>query len=322
VTSDLIVDQARRLGLGRLVYTFYHRPAGAIRRSVREGGPLAQRRTALGRREMEAAARELTPPPQGSGPALEVHLLTGNRFWYQTAFCLWSFAASARRTVAPVLYDDGTLAPDQRDVLRRVFPRARFVTYDECLSRMNEAFPEKRFPVLRERWMNYPHIRKLTDPHAGQSGWKLVMDSDLLFFRAPALLIDWLDAPTRPLHAVDFADSYGYSRELLDSLADAPVSDRVNVGLTGLSAESIDWDRVERWCRTLIEREGTHYFLEQAIVAMLIAGRETAAMPAHQYVTLPQLPEATDCRAVMHHYVEQSKRWYFQRNWRRVIAEA
>jgi len=49
---------------------------------------------------------------------------------------------------------------------------------------------------------------------------------------------------------------------------------------------------------------------------MLVAGRDCAIAPAREYLTLPLPPEAIDCRAVMHHYVAHSKRWYFQRNWR------
>jgi hypothetical protein len=34
---------------------------------------------------------------------------------------------------------------------------------------------------------------------------------------------------------------------------------------------------------------------------------------------MPVPPEARDCRAVMHHYVAASKRWYFQHNWQRAL---
>jgi hypothetical protein len=98
------------------------------------------------------------------------------------------------------------------------------------------------------------------------------------------------------------------------------VADLVNVGLTGLEGGGLDWGRLEHYCRTLIEREGTSYYLEQALIAMLVAGRDCAVAPATDYVTLPLPPEARACRAVMHHYVAHSKRWYFQHNWRHTLA--
>ena len=311
----------RSAGVGRLFYRLWFKPVGRAREVIASGGPLEAWRTEQGRREMEAAARLLGELPQGNGLPLEIHLVTGRRFWYQTAFCLWTFARQSGRMVRPCLYDDGTLDSRFRDPLERLFPQARFFPQREILERLDAHLPEARFPSLRERWRNYPNIRKITDVHAGQTGWKLVMDSDMLFFRRPLFLLDWLSQPTRPLCAVDCASAYGYSRRLMKELAGADIEDRVNAGLTGLSSSELDWDRLEYWCRTLIERERTHYYLEQALVAMLTAGRDMAVAPAADYVTGPAEPEARDCSAVMHHYVAGSKKWYFRHGWRKAARD-
>jgi hypothetical protein len=294
---------------GQFLLKFYHTPLNRLRDSLRNGGPWEERRTELGRAEMEAAARTLPPLPAGAGAPLEVHLLTGRRFWYQTAFCLWTLARHAGRPLRPVIYDDGTLTAEWQAPLARLFPAIRFVAQTETIARLDAHLPAAKFPHLRERWLNYPNIRKLTDPHAGHGGWKLVLDSDLLFFRQPDALISWVDCET----------SYGYSRPLMNELAGAPVAELVNVGLTGLNGSELDWPRLEHWCRTLIERERASYYLEQALIAMLVAGRACTIAPAADYVTLPVPPEAQGCRAVMHHYVANSKRWYFQTNWRRAL---
>ena len=306
---------------GRLLYLIWHRPLAGLRQCVADGGPLEQWRTYRGRRAMERAAAHLPPLPAPGGPPLAVHLLTGHRFWYQTAFCLWSFARHSARPLAPVIIDDGTLTEPDRAVLRGLHPATRFLGREEAAARLHQHLPAARFPRLHDRWQHYPHIRKLIDPHLGARGWKLVLDSDLLFFRRPQFLLDWLAAPDRPLHAVDIATAYGYAPELLARVAGAPVPERVNVGLTGLASEELDWERIEHWCAQLIGAAGTHYYLEQALVALLVTGRTCAVAPAADYVTLPRPPEAAECRAVMHHYVAESKPWYFRHNWRRVLAE-
>lgn len=305
---------------GKILYHAWYQPVGVLRDLWREGGPFERRRTECGRREMETAARTLPVPPAQPGRPVELHLLTGRRYWYQTAFCLWTFARQADRPVTPIIYDDGTLAAEYRASLARLFPAIRFVGHGEALGQLEQHLPATRFPTLRERWMNYPHIRKLINPHVGHRGWKLVIDSDLLFFHRPDFILGWLDTPARPLHAVDCESSYGYSRPLMNELSGAPVADLVNVGLTGLNGGELDWDRLEFWCRSLIARERTSYYLEQALVAMLVAGRSCAIAPAADYVTMPQPPEAMACHAVMHHYVAQSQRWYLQQNWRRTLA--
>lgn len=305
---------------GRILYQTWHRPRAWWNRVRQNGGLRSHLSLERDRAEMEQAAASLHPPPPASGAPLELHLLTGARFWYQTAFCLVSLATHARRPLHPIIYDDGSLSPRFRDSLLRLCPLARIVGVAEQVGRLEKLLPAAQFPTLRERWSAYPHIRKIIAPHLGSNGWKLVLDSDLLFFRRPDLLIDWLDQPDRPLHAVDCVESYGYPRDALDQLAGHPLAPLVNVGLAGLRSDEIDWERLEHWSASLISRHGTHYVLEQALVAMLMAGRECIVAPAADYVTNPALPEAEQCRAVMHHYVADSKRWYFGQNWRRFSA--
>ncbi len=304
------------LTAGKILYHLWHRPTGWLKEIIAAGGPLEKRRTQAGRKEMTAAARLLPVPENFAGAPLELHLLTGARFWEQTAFCLWTFARHSRRPLHPVIYDDGTLAGEHREPLARLFPQLRFVSRSESEERLEHWLPVARFPHLRERWLNYPNIRKLTDPHLGRSGWKLVLDSDLLFFRQPECLLRWLDEPNSPLHAVDCETSYGYSASLLERLAGTRLAERVNVGLTGLNSSLIDWEKLEAWTRELHEREGTHYYLEQALIAMMVAGHDCAVAPARDYITRPPAVEARACRAVMHHYVANTKRWYFQHCWR------
>lgn len=321
VSSSSVRTWIRNAGLGRVAYYGWHLPLGKLRESRAAGGPLEQWRDRRGRAGMTAAARRL-PVPREQDRIVPLHLLSGRRFWDQTAFCLWSFAMAGRVTLAPVIYDDGSLTEDHRRPLERLFPRARFVSQQEAIARLDQFLPRSRFPVLRERWERYPNIRKLIDPHLGGEGWKLVIDSDLLFFHPPSFLLNWLTAPSGPLHAIDIETCYGYSRPLLNSLANARVADLVNVGLCGLNSSELDWSRLESSCRTLIAAEGTSYFLEQALVALLVAGRTCSIAPPADYVTLPQGDEAEACRAVMHHYVAGSKRHYFRTNWCTCIERA
>jgi hypothetical protein len=93
------------------------------------------------------------------------------------------------------------------------------------------------------------------------------------------------------------------------------------VGITGLASDSLDWDRLESWCRELTAAEGTSYYLEQALIAMLVAGQPSAVAPAADYIVLPDEAECRNPRAVLHHYVAGSKRWYFRETWRRAATK-
>lgn len=306
----------RSLGLGRLGYLCWHRPWAELARSRREGGPVNQWITRRGRLAMITAARSLPPLPAPPSDAPEVCFLTGKRFWYQTAFCLWSLRHHAGRPLRAAFHDDGTFDPALAAEAARLFPGSRVLRLPEIEIAMDRHLPAARFPTLRARRLVYPNLRKLTDIHIRQHGWRLVLDSDMLFFRRPDLLLTWLDAPKQPLHMTDVNDAYGYSQSLMESLAGAVIPHRLNVGLCGLRSDAIDWDRLESWCRQLQESEGTSYYLEQALVAMMLAGRTCEVAPADDYILLPSDGECRKPTAAMHHYVDLSKRGYFRHAWR------
>jgi hypothetical protein len=311
---------ARSLGLGRAALALYHRPVGLARKSVAEGGPLEQWRTEQGRRAMVQAAAILPPitaPPSDRGA--RVAFLSGAAHWYQTLFCFASLQAHIPERITPVIFEDGTMTAEARAGMRRAVPWTEIVGAGEIEERLDRCLPFASFPWLRARRLEYPHLRKLIDIHLTEADWTLVMDSDMLFFRCPHALLSWFGSP-HAMSIQDALDAYGYSPALMSELAGGHLPKRINVGLYALRSPSIDWDRLEYWCRTQIEREGPHYLQEQALTALLLAGAGAEALPEADYVVLPSLAEGRSPTAVLHHYVAHSKRSYFQHGWRHVLA--
>jgi hypothetical protein len=104
----------------------------------------------------------------------------------------------------------------------------------------------------------------------------------------------------------------------MQALAGAPIADRLNVGICGLKSEDIDWEQLEYWCKTMIETHGTHYYQEQALIAMLMAGQPCTVAPTEDYIVMPNQAEGMDPRAILHHYVADSKPWYFRYGWQHI----
>jgi hypothetical protein len=324
MTSSRILHRvSKALGLGPAALRYYHQPLARLRQSLAEGGPLEQRRTEQARREMIAAAQSLPPlaAREGDG-SFEIAFLSGQRFWWQTLFCVVSLQTHCRARIVPVVHDDGTFDEITWSQFTRVVPWARLVSAVEIEPRLDAHLPSSRFPALRSRRLSYPHLRKLTDIHVGRTGWRAVLDSDMLFFRPPLALMEWLATPDRPCCMVESTSAYGYTPGLMRDLAGAEPPARVNVGVCGLESDAIDWDRLEYWCRETLQREGTHYFQEQALTAMLLTGQNCLRLGPPDYVVLPSLGEGRKPSAALHHYVSSSKRSYFQYGWRRALADA
>lgn len=312
---------SKQLGLGVMLYHGYYAPKGKLQQYLHRD-PIRRAIDERARQHMEQAAYQLAPISYSDTDSpFEIHFLSGQRFWYQTCFCAYSLAKLGNVPVRPIIYDDGSLAIPYQQAILNIFPQAQIVSTQAIAARLDHVLPATHFPYLRSRRLTYPNLRKLTDIFAGAEGWKVVLDSDMLFFRPPTFLLDWLRSPQQPCHLVDVQTSYGYSRNLMQTLAQAPIPEQVNAGMFGLHSQAIDWEELEFWCKTLIEQEGTNYYQEQAMVAMLMARQPCAVAPATAYMVLPDRTEVMYPQAVLHHYVADSKPWYFRYGWKHCLTD-
>lgn len=310
-----------RLGLGRLVYRIWYAPKGAIEQRNRHGW-INTWLSARGAAQMVRAVHSLPPLARPNETAPEIYFLSGKRFSHQTIFCAYSLAAFRSGGIRFVILDDGSLSSDERQAFETILQGCRIVGRDEIEARLDAHLPREKYPTLRARREVYPHLRKLVDVHAGLVGWKLVLDSDMLFHHRPDRLLAWIENPIAPIHMRDITSAYGYSDALLHELAGISVPQNVNVGVCGLSSGSIDWDLLEHWCRMLMTREGSHYLQEQALVALMLAHGPRVELPASEGLVCPARQEVVAPTIALHHYVAESKAWYFRFAWRAVFASA
>lgn len=308
----------QRITPGRIAYQLYYRPKAALRAASRRGLVNAIVDSRLHGR-MKVAARALPCLFETHLENHEVHFLTGRRYWHQTAFCAWSLSKFGQVNITPVLHDDGTLTEGIVRPLRDLFPTLKVIPHTVAEELLDRHLPRVTFPELRSRRDVYPHLRKLTDVHVGSQGWKLVLDSDMLFFGQPVELLRWLHAPDRPCHLVDVDTSYGYPLDFLSRQCGHTVPEKVNVGITGLYSDSIPWLKLEQWISEQNARYGPHYYQEQALVAQLVAGAAANVLDANAYRVLPSQQEVESPSAVLHHYVADAKPWYYRYGWQNAI---
>lgn len=310
--------------LSNLKTALYRNPRDEIQRMQRWGAKsyfLCDR----WKKEMEGAAATLPAlEPSSSGPDLEVWFLTGKNFWYQTAFCAWTLAKASERNLVLNIISDGTLTSGHEAHLRRLFPKGITVDKESVVETLETHLPVESFPTLNARWNDYINIRKLIDVHLNSTGLKLVLDSDMIFLQRPDELLSWWDTQQQPLSPseqslclmFDCEESYGYSRPLMEKLTQQPIPERLNVGVCGIPSELIDWDELEYWSHQMLIEEGTNYFLEQALVAMLASRKPHTVLPGEDYITFPSKQQVQERIGCLQHYVSDSKPDYFGYAWR------
>ncbi|MET3610896.1 glycosyl transferase [Mucilaginibacter rubeus] len=272
-----------------------------------------------GRREMEQRSLEL-PPVVSHTNGLPIYFLTGKNYLYQTLYCIQSLIKSTAAQFKFILVDDGSFNAALVERVAKQLPGTQVITVKQISENLQNTLPETCYPYLHKKRAVYPHIKKLTDVHTiPGDDWKLVLDSDMLFWHEPKEIITWLYAPQQPLHMIDCTEAYGYSQQLMEQLTGAPVKPLLNVGAIGLKSEAIDWDKLENWVKTLEEQEGASYYLEQALSAMMIADTDAAVLKAGDYIVNPGPDQIKNKTGILHHYVDLSKEGYFKQAWKHFL---
>ncbi|RYG54588.1 MAG: glycosyl transferase [Chitinophagaceae bacterium] len=305
---------------GRIFYQLYYKPLGAVSKTFQRGFKrTAQQR--FGESKMKQASGSLREILYEQEQCFTVYFLTGKKYWYQTAFCLYSFQKVAGTNIHAVLVDDGSFDDELEKAVKYQFPSTTTVVRkNELNGFLDERLPVHTFPALRQRRLEYPHLRKLTDVHVlpGQA-IKLVLDSDMLFFHRPVELLTWLSNPKDMLFLRDVSESYGYSKENMCRLTGTDsLPERVNVGVAGIASSAIDWRLVERWTDTMLKTEGSSYLQEQALTAMIASSHSCKFLNEEMYKVMPLIKE-TGVPEVLHHYVADSKYDYFVKGWQLVL---
>jgi hypothetical protein len=300
----------------RLVDILYRYPKSNLKRFKHFGGYLNYRKMTANRKLMQKAAFGL-PPVNSDASGLPLYFLTGKKYLYQTLFCIRSLTKSSKQQFRFVIVDDGSFDAHMIGEINRLLPGAEIITQTIIDQNLEKILPLSKYPVLRHKREVYPHLKKLTDIHTLPiEGWKLVLDSDMLFFASPVTIISWLKNPDKPVHMVDCLESYGYSQQLMKELTGHAIPSMLNVGVIGLNSASLNWSVLENWVMKLEEKEGTTYYLEQALSAMLIGEAPTVVLPSEQYIVNPDDHLIEETMGILHHYVDLSKKGYFNKAWK------
>lgn len=258
-------------------------------------------------------ASKTLPPIPSHKDGLQIYFLTGKDYLYQTLFCAYSLIKVSKEKYQFTLVDDGSFTEELKSSTKKQMPDVIILDTNQINQNLDLYLPIHDYPFLRNKRAVYPHLRKLTDVHTIDQGYKLVLDSDMLFFKEPIEMINWLKAPSGCLFMIDCAESYGYSHQLMEDLIGQQIPKLVNVGAYGLSSSAISWQHLENWGKNLEEKEGTTYFLEQALSAMLSANMSKTILNKEEYIVNPS-PNLENTK--LQHYVDLSKKFYLETAWR------
>lgn len=303
----------------KIINQLYRYPKSYWNRIQRFGGLKSYLTMLRNSRKMMKASYSL-PQIVSDANGFEIYFLTGQKFVYQTLFCAYSLLKVTDVKIQFVLVDDGSFDDVLCNRIKKQMPGVKLVLKDEIKQNLNRVLPLNKYPYLHYKRKIYPHIKKLTDIHTIDNiDYKLVIDSDMLFWSSPSEMINWLKTPKDCMYMLDTVESYGFDKLLMKSLCGNDVPSLLNVGIFGIHSGIINWDDLEIWSKTLEEKQGASYFLEQALSAMLVSGKRHTILNKKEYIVNPAEVNPNLNEVKLHHYVDLSKGYYFNLAWRNIV---
>ena len=316
---------------GKLLYKFYYQPK--IQREVvrKFGGKKHYQKMLAAEQEMKRYAMEILTINSSFSPAGEfkINFLTGDRFIHQSLFCVYSFfkflTSEESGWFSVNFYSDGTLSPGVAATLQARFPQIRLVSFAETQQALREHLPAASFPKLNEKTAAMPLFKKLIYPHLNQTGGAAFFDSDMLFLKRPAAFLNWVEQykirGNTAFCILDVSRSYGYREEDILKMWPRGILHNINSGMYGIDSRQIDFDFIEKLVGDFENNFGSQYYLEQLITAIILekAGNLFVADP-REYIVLPGAEQVRAQTGTLHHYVNESKAFYFMESWRSQIA--
>ncbi|KQM63952.1 hypothetical protein ASE74_12355 [Pedobacter sp. Leaf216] len=303
----------------KIIDILYRYPKAKLKMYNHYGGLLNYWKMEYNRYRMMNAVKVI-PVIIANPKGFPIYFLTGKKYLYQTLFCMASVAKHHPGAFSFTLVDDGTF---NKKLIKTINNRSKNVVIIDSYQikkNLDSVLPEREFPVLHHKRHVYPHIKKITDIHSisNHDEWKLVIDSDMLFWGKANDILDWFKHPQSPIYMQDCTQSYGYSINLMETLSGSKIPPMVNVGVIGLKSSTINWVRLENWIIELEKAEKTSYYLEQALTSMIIGETKSVVLNKEEYIVNPIPDKVNQKEGILHHYVDLSKIAYFTIAWKKL----
>jgi hypothetical protein len=231
-----------------------------------------------------------------------VHVLTSGADWLLAAWMLASWFHNTGRNWDVTIHDDGTLPPDAIRAFTRMFRGSRVIPRSEADSVMKRLLTP--FPFCAEyRTRNVRALKMFDAAHFAAAHPRfLLFDSDLLFFRRPVEIMDWIDAPA---NNECWFNEDARERSLIsvrEAASDLAVQlwTRVNTGLCLLQTAIVDLDFCDRALAETSIGRGDPARIESTLLALCASrARAGGLLPKTYEVSLARRAAP---HAVSRHY--------------------
>ena len=230
-----------------------------------------------------------------------VHVLTGEKDWQLCAWMLASWFTFSEQTWRVVIHDDGTLSPSAKKTLGSIFKTARVIARADADLAMDKIL--RPLPFCHDYRAKHPLAQKIFDiPHFCDSERFIILDSDLLFYRYPSEIMQWVTGTTNDCwFNEDVAESSLITPQAAWEDLGVKLWPRVNSGLCLMQKSAIDLEFCERALGETSIMQGNTWRIEQTLMALCASRQVRGGLLPKTYEVSLSKDASSD--AIMRHYV-------------------
>lgn len=199
---------------------------------------------------------------------VSLHMVLSRRMLEMGMLTLRSLEFHTGRHWAPFIHEDGSLGDRDVETLRSHFPDARVIRRadaDRELDTVLAAHPAARESRRRHNWF----LKNFDTWHYAPHDRYIVIDSDIVFFRRPEKLLNWIARGEDTVWVMeDTNEKYAMPREEIEAVMGFPLWRKVNSGLDLLPRAAFDPDLAEKFLSLCGPRARHFQFLEQTFFAV------------------------------------------------------
>ncbi len=249
------------------------------------------------------------PPRTDSGSPVSVHVVTGERDWPAAAWALASWCCFTEADWHIFIHDDGTLSDRAAAQLRASFPAARIIRRPEADAALQPLL--MAFPFCDSfRSEHEAALRVLDLPHFAPGERFIALAPDVLFFRHPREIVDWVQSGELTAWLLTDPDATsGVSRSDASDELGIQLRARASDAIALLMRSSLDLDFIDTvLARTSLLRRDPH--LVSTTLNVLGASRGPGGLLPATYEVATQTKPGEDI--VARHYQPAGWRRYHE----------
>lgn len=245
-----------------------------------------------------------TPPSSNLGllaKDVPVHVLCGHKQFPLLPWMVKSFFHFSKASWKIVIHDDGTLTREDKKQWLNFLPNTEIIARKEADEEMNHRLHD--FPSCRKYRDQHPLALKIFDaPALCDYDRFILLDSDVLFFKPPAEITQWVTSGSDELwFNEDCQDGLNITEDEAEESLGLDLWPKVNSGLCLLNRDAFSLDDCENYLNHSDIMHRKEWRIEQTLFALSASKYDKGGLLPQPYeVSLKKERKGT---SVSRHYV-------------------